>query len=171
MHRQRVTWFKEHLDWTVNIWDSVIFSNEMKFNLHRSGSKPYVRNRKGMVFNSDCMVQTVKFWVSQMVLGCISSKGDGRLHFINWSVNIQSYKTILSAQLIPTIQEQLGDTESCISQDNSAPCHSTWKVNKFSSVMSVQLVCQHYSHLTWYKMFLHQKFSTTEQSQLLKLTR
>jgi hypothetical protein len=90
MHKQHLLWSKEHAHRIEDTWETVIFSDESKLNLHGSDGKLYVWCREGEQYHPDCLVSTVKFPASQMVWGCISSKRVGRLHFIKGTVNEKS---------------------------------------------------------------------------------
>lgn len=74
----RLQWAKEHAKWSQAQWDNVIFSDESKYNLHGSDGKQYVRRRPDEEFRPECLVSMVKHPESQMISGCISSKGVGR---------------------------------------------------------------------------------------------
>lgn len=128
MRLQRLEWAREHEGWTKNMWNKVIFSDESKFNLHGSDGKTYVRRRIGEEFQPSCLINTVKHPQGQMIWGCISYHGVGRLHFIQGTVNADVYIDILKTALIPTIAEQYRNIKSCIFQDDSAPCHRAKKV-------------------------------------------
>ena len=75
MKQFRLSLTKQHVSCTKDQWNSVIFSDESKFNLYGSDDKWYVRRRKNEEFHPDCISPTVKFPGSQMVWGSISSKG------------------------------------------------------------------------------------------------
>lgn len=128
MMTARLKWAKEHAKWTPAQWKKVIFSDESKFNVHGSDGKVYVRRRFGEEYRPECLVSTVKYPESQMIWGCISSKGVGRLHFVNGTVNGDAYIEILKTRLLPTIHDHFRQTSDCIFQDDSAPCHRAKKV-------------------------------------------
>ena len=142
MRTARLKWAREHATWTVADWNNVIFSDESKFNLHGSDGAQYVRRRSGEEYHPACMTTTFKHPEGQMIWGCISSRGVGRLHFVNGTVNADVYINILTTKLLPTIREQYGDVHGCIFQDDSAPCHRARKVKEF-------LVSSHVSCLPW----------------------
>ena len=112
----------------LRMWETVIFSDEPKFDLHGSDGKLYVWRREGEQYSRDCLVSAVKFSASQMVWECISSKGVGRLHFMKGTVNAEVYST-LNTKLLPTKRDQFGNTDFCIFQDDSAPCHRAKSVS------------------------------------------
>ena len=63
--KKRLVQAKKYVLWTKVQWDTEIFSDESKFNLHGSDSIWYVRRHKNKEFNPDNLSQTVKFAASQ----------------------------------------------------------------------------------------------------------
>lgn len=129
MKKKRLAWAKEHSNWTIQQWERVIFSDESKFNLHGSDGKQYVRRRSSETYHPDCIDTKVKFPVSEMVWGCITSKGVGKLKFISGTVNAERYIAILEECLKPSIKDSFRRTRNFIFQQDSAPCHTAKKVN------------------------------------------
>ena len=54
-----------------------------------------VRRCPGEEYRPECLVSTVKHPEGQMIWGCISSKGVGRLRFVKGTVNAEVYIDIL----------------------------------------------------------------------------
>ena len=138
MRKARLRWAKEHSLWTVDQWNTVIFSDESKFNLHGSDGPQYVRRRTGEAYLPSCIIPTVKHSESQMVWACISSHGVGRLHFVTGTVNADAYIDILQTKLIPSIRSAFGDVHHCTFQDDSAPCHRAKKVKEFLATSQIR---------------------------------
>lgn len=131
MRAARLKWAKAHCKWTAEQWNRVIFSDESKFNMHGSDGVQYVRRRSGEELHPDCITTAVKHPQGQMLWGCISGRGVGRLHFIDGTVNADVYIGILKTKLIPSIRDGYGAEQNCTFQDDSAPCHRARKVNDF----------------------------------------
>lgn len=123
MRQARLKWAREHQSWLLADWRKVIFSDESKFNLHGSDGKLYVRRRLNETYHPDCINTTVKHPAGQMVWGCISYQGVGRLHFIQGTVKAVDYVEILKEPLKRTIRDHFGSCPDFIFQDDSAPCH------------------------------------------------
>ena len=123
MRAARLAWAKKYVAEPLTFWQSVIFSDESKINLTGPDSCQYVRRRPREQFLPECLTSTVKFPVSQMIWGCISSRGVGRRHFVTTTVKAPDYVGILEKKLIPTVRDHFGSAERCIFQDDSAPCH------------------------------------------------
>lgn len=79
---KRLAWAKEHENWTVEQWKSVLWSDESPFVL-RFKRKLKVWRRKGERYLTRCTIATVKHDVKINVWGCFRARGVGRLHKIN----------------------------------------------------------------------------------------
>lgn len=53
--RKHLSWAREHINWTDEMWDSVIFSDESKFKLHESDGRLFVRRKAGKRLSGDCL--------------------------------------------------------------------------------------------------------------------
>ena len=95
-------------------WNSVIFSDEPKFNVYWSDGKRYVWRWKNEAFYPDCISPTVTFSACQMVWGSISSKVVGRLKFITGTVNALVYTSIFEECLKTSFRDHLKRTRHCI---------------------------------------------------------
>jgi hypothetical protein len=58
MKRKCLAWAKEHVKWTTVQWDSVMFCDESKFNVHDSDGKHYIWCRSNEACYPDCIEQT-----------------------------------------------------------------------------------------------------------------
>ncbi|CAJ0925597.1 unnamed protein product [Ranitomeya imitator] len=58
--QKRLVWAKEHKEWTLDQWKSVLWSDESKFEIFGSNHCVFVRRRKGERMDSTCLVPTVK---------------------------------------------------------------------------------------------------------------
>ncbi|GFS68872.1 uncharacterized protein TNCV_409461 [Trichonephila clavipes] len=76
----------------------VCFSDESTFEILQNKAQ-FVRRRRGEMFHSDCVVQTVKHPTKIMIWSVISGKGTGRLYV----VKARSIKAVLAEQNIPLL--------------------------------------------------------------------
>ncbi len=77
-HRQcqrRLTWAKEKKNWTVAQWSKVLFSDESKFCISFGNQGPSVWRKGGEAHSPSCMKSSVKFPLSVMIWGAMSSAG------------------------------------------------------------------------------------------------
>lgn len=128
-------WAKDHQNWTLRQWDTIIWSDESKFELMAADTKSRVLRQKGEEFHSTCLERKTMFCASVMVWGCMSSRGVGNLHIIDGTVNALKYENILEEHLIPSIPLLQSSEGEYIFQQDGAPCHTanrikTWFHNK-----------------------------------------
>ncbi|GFW77876.1 uncharacterized protein TNCV_3910861 [Trichonephila clavipes] len=83
----------------------VSFSDERTFEIFQSKSQ-FVRRRRGEMFHSDCLVQTVKHPTKIMIWSVISGKGTGRLHVVKGMMRRDQYKDVLQNRLIPQLENK-----------------------------------------------------------------
>lgn len=138
MKSARLAFAKLHRDWTENEWKRVIFTDESKCNLNQSDGIAYVRRRVGEDLHEDCIAVRNKFPLSFMVWGCISYYGCGDLAFITGSMNADSYISIITNYLEPSIERLFPVSVQPIFQDDSAPCHRAKRVGDTISDKSFQ---------------------------------
>lgn len=116
-------WASERKNWTQSEWNKIIFSDESRFTVSVGHEKGTVIRKKCEAFFPECLKRTVKFPSSIMVWGCMSSKGVGKLCFINGTVNAVKYQEILEKELIPSVQTMYPNEEYLFQQDG-ASCHT-----------------------------------------------
>lgn len=107
-----------------------MFSDESRFTVSVGCEKGTVVRKKDEAFHPDCLKRTVKFPASVMVWGCMSSKGVGRLCFIDGIMNAPKYQDVLENELIPSIRELHPDGHVIFQQDG-ASCHTAQSTKKW----------------------------------------
>jgi transposase len=75
---KRLQWAFEHKDWTVDQWNSVLFSDESSFVLRWKG-RQMVWRPKGERYNPKYIQGTIKHDKKIMIWGCFSANGVGDL--------------------------------------------------------------------------------------------
>lgn len=138
--KKRLEWAKEHQNWVQRQWDSVIWSDESKFEVHFDNPQGLVIRTAAEANNSDCLRRKVKYPGSIMVWGCMSSQGVGVLHIIDGTVNAAVYGSILTWHLLPSIETlQTADGEFIFQQDN-APCHKARSITSWFTANEIQVL-------------------------------
>lgn len=102
--RHRIKWCREHLDWTIDDWRSVVWSDESPFQL-RSGVRFRVWRTSGERLDKRCMKGTVKHDKRINVWGCISGNGVGKLHRIHGIMDKHIYLDLLEKVALPSCEE------------------------------------------------------------------
>ena len=108
----------------LGYWNTVMWSNESKFNLFGSDGKVIVWRTRDEEFSPSCIVPTVKYgggsvkcWV------CFPSSGAGNLVFIDGTMNAEVYRDILENNLLTSVKK-LGMTQQWIFQQDNDPKHT-----------------------------------------------
>lgn len=137
MKRKRLTWARQHANWTINMWRRVIFSDESSFEVHLA--RPRLVRKGSEPLSPLHMVQHVKHPPKVMIWGCISTFGFGRIHVCEGNMNSQQYLHVLRTRLRIQANEWFGEQEYFFQQDN-APCHTAKVVNQYMASEGIQLL-------------------------------
>nr|CAA82360.1 putative transposase [Drosophila hydei]prf//2013359A transposase [Drosophila hydei] len=121
--KKRLQWARERMSWTQRQWDTIIFSDEAKFDVSVGDTRKRVIRKRSETYHKDCLKRTTKFPASTMVWGCMSAKGLGKLHFIEGTVNAEKYINILQDSLLPSIPK-LSDCGEFTFQQDGASSHT-----------------------------------------------
>jgi len=140
-HKKRMDFAREHVNKPEEFWNSIIWSDESKFNMFGSDGRRSVWRAVGEAMRKECLEPTVKHGGGNvMVWGCMSAKGVGTLHFIDGIMNADMYIDILRDQMLPSVR-QLKQRRYVFQHDND-PKHTAKKVTEFLKQKKVQV-------LTW----------------------
>ncbi|CAH2015936.1 unnamed protein product, partial [Acanthoscelides obtectus] len=82
-------------------------------------------------FEQNLLKIKVKFPASIMVWGIMSSKGVGKLHFIDGNVDTNKYLAILEESLLPVMEECLTSGQDFVFQQDGAACRTSKKAIKW----------------------------------------
>ena len=122
--QKRLVWAKEHKEWTLDQWKSVLWSDESKFEIFGSNHRVFVRRRKGERMDSTCLVPTVKHGGGGvMVWGCFAGDTVGDLFKIEGILNQHGYHSILQRHAIPSGLRLVGP--AFIFQQDNDPKHTS----------------------------------------------
>jgi len=125
----RLKWAREHRDWSVEQWRSIIWSDEtMVRNQHDSRPKLIFRRRNKREKYDPKNVQPKSGYggASQMVWACFVGDKLGPIVFVDSSITKEVYINMLADTLLPFIDVLYADGQASIvfQQDNATP-HSS----------------------------------------------
>lgn len=136
---KRLNFAREHVNKPPEFWQSILWSDESKFNIFGSDGRGRVWRSKAETLRTECLRPTVKHGGGNvMVWGCMSSKGLGRLHFIDGIMNSDMYIEILRDQMLPSAREVMG--RRYLFQHDNDPKHTSKKVTAFLKQKKVKLL-------------------------------
>ena len=128
--KARIAWAKEHLNWTSEDWDKVIFSDESTFTIQNHAETNFVRKRPHEVFSPQCISPTIKHPTRVMIWDGMASNDIGRLHICEGMMNATKYAAVLETKLLASVRS-LFLNEYWIFQDDNAPCHRAKLVKRW----------------------------------------
>lgn len=137
--QKRVNFAKEHINQSESFWNTVIFSDETKINIHGSDGRDKVWRKANSEFEPKNMTGTVKHGGgSVLVWGCMAASGVGRLVFIDGIMDKYLYLNILKNNLKESAT-QLGLNDSFIFQQDNDPKHTALIVKEWLLYHTKQL--------------------------------
>jgi hypothetical protein len=136
----------QHVGWTVEDWQRVIFLDESKFMLFKSDGHQYCWIKPGQALDPCFTKKTIKHGAGNlMVWGCITGQGMGRLHRIEGIMCGPDYVEILDKHYLGTLKDLklrwTGNSGIIFQQDND-PKH-------WSKVAEVWFQAKRVKHLPW----------------------
>lgn len=135
----RIKWAIEHLNWTREQWNKVLFSDESKFNLFGSDGIAYVRRPAGKRYAQEYQLPTIKHGGgSIMVWGCFSGRGVGPLLLIEGNMDRFMYEGILENTMRPYALDLIG--RGFVFQQDNDPKHRSVHVSRWFTRRHVTLM-------------------------------
>ena len=136
--RKRYNWAVEHLQWTVDQWKRVLFSDESPYVL-RFNRRVRVWRLVNEKYQKECMTGTVKHDSKIMVWGCFCANGVGKLYRIKNIMNGLHYRNILKFQMIPSSRFLFPNGKFVFQHDND-PKHTCHLVQNYLRNKKIQVL-------------------------------
>jgi hypothetical protein len=122
----RKRWAKEHLDWTVENWRAVNFSDESIFHIFGSDGIEWCWRRPGERLDPRYTKKKVKHGGGKVtVWGVITAKGVGRIVQIEGNLNKELYCEILKDDVLGTYHDLHMDRRQFYFQQDNDPKHTS----------------------------------------------
>ena len=124
--RVRLDFAESHIDWTVEDWKRVIWSDETKINRFGSDGREWVWKKKGEPLSDRLVKGTLKFGGgSLMMWGCFCWQGVGYGCKIDGKMDKELYCQILEDDLQESIDYYNLDRDKLIFQQDNDPKHTS----------------------------------------------
>lgn len=127
--RRRLQWAHDHIDWTVEDWEKILWSDESPFLLSFSGSQRVWRNHNAR-YEPQNIIPTVKHDAKINVWGCFNAKAVGYLVFIDGDMEAKQYVRILKQSMLASVREIFEEDDFLFQQDNDS-IHTSDMVQRF----------------------------------------
>lgn len=106
--KARLEFAKLQINWTVQKWKTVLFSDESKYNLKHSDGIRRVRRPKQQRLNPKYCIGTTKYGGGNiLVWGCFSGQGIEPIHRIEEIMDRFMYTNILKDVMLPHAEEEM----------------------------------------------------------------
>ena len=124
--RMRKSWAEERLEWTVNNWEAVDFSDESIFRLFGSDGMEWCWRKPEQRLDPQFMKKKVKHSNGKVVVwGMITPYGVGHIVQIEGNLNKELYCEILQDDLLGTYQDLRLDYHDRYFQQDNDPKHTS----------------------------------------------
>ena len=134
---------RAHLDWTIDDWSRIIFSNESKINRFCSDGISWCWSHDPHELSTCTIIETVKHGGGRiMIWGNMTSHGLRLVYKIEGHLNQHRYHQILEQTIDGTIRKYNLDATEVIFQQDNASIHTTKMMQEWFSTQS-------FSFLTW----------------------
>ncbi len=139
--RKRRAWAEAHAEWGAEKWDTVLYSDESKFNFFGSDGVQWCRRGPGEALDVHNVLPRLKHGGGGvMVWGCMTRLGFGRLILVEGTMNAVQYCRILNEGLLGTLQDYDLSVNDVLFQQDNDPKHTAqltkkWLADKNISVM------------------------------------
>lgn len=121
--QKRLKWAKEHVNWTIEQWKKVLWSDESPFQIFGSKRAAHCRRMVGEKYKTECILPTVKHGGGVVqVWGCFSYDGVGSLIKIDGILRKEGYHQILQRQAVPSGTKLIG--KGFVFQHDNDPKHT-----------------------------------------------
>ena len=141
-HRlKRIHWCKERLNWSVERWKQVIFSDESNFQVINGSTKPIVKRLKNEKYLPQyCVPRVQGGGGSAGIWGCISFKGTGVPYIYSGRMNQQVYIDTMENCLLPSTTLFYDENEPYFYQQDGATCHTAKSVARWFEANNVDIL-------------------------------
>jgi transposase len=120
----RYQWAKDHINWTLEDWKRVVWSDETKFNLLNSDGKEYYWTNNPGQISPASVKSTLKYGGGSIMLwSCMTWQGMGHSCKIDGNMDGELYCQIMKGELMDTMQYYQLDTTDVIFQHDNDPKH------------------------------------------------
>ncbi|CAF0915392.1 unnamed protein product [Brachionus calyciflorus] len=139
--QKRYKWCKQRLNWTINDWSRVIFSDESNFEVFNRNSRVIVKRFKNEKFHPKfCIPRLQNGGGSAGIWGCISYKGTGISNIYTGRINQFVYINTLENNLLPSVELLFEQNDPWIFQQDGASAHTAHLVSDWFKEQNIEVL-------------------------------
>ncbi|KAG1038407.1 hypothetical protein G6F43_012693 [Rhizopus delemar] len=140
--KRRLAWARKYLNWSVDQWRQVVFSDEVKINIWGSDGVKYYWVRPGDVLRPYHLDFTVKHGGGHLFMwGCITANGVGYgCQVYDGTMNSEVYQQILGTTYMETLGYYGLDKSQVYLQQDNDPKHKSKSTIKWLIENDVQYI-------------------------------
>ena len=137
MKVKRLAFAKKHVQWTIQQWHQVLFTDESSVQQFTTRNR-YVRRPSGKRFDDRYTIQTMKHPPSVMIWGGMSLNGTAGLFFLptGTTMNGQRYLDLLKNKL----ELHMAVHNCTVFMQDGAPCHRAKIVTQFLKSKKIRIL-------------------------------
>jgi len=130
--QRRLSWCRQHADWTVADWESVMFSEKSRFELLNRKARRRVWRSPTRRCTDDTVTPSLQGGGGAIgIWGCLTSKGTGCDHLYEGSLKSTDYIEILKNSAVPSRDLFFENPQAMRFQHDNAPIHKARVVQEF----------------------------------------
>lgn len=138
---KRYKWCKERLNWSINDWSRVVFSDESNFEVLNRKTRVMVKRFKNEKYHPKfCTPRLQKGGGSAGIWGCISYKGTGVSNIYTGRINQHVYINTLENNLLPSADLLYEPDDHWIFQQDGASAHTARSVRGWFNDKSIEVL-------------------------------
>ena len=140
--KARLELMRLHRDSPFFLWNSVVWSDKSKFNLHGPDGRTYVRRLPNKELDPKYTRKTVKFsGGSVMVWGCFTKHGVGPYVKLTGKLDSVTYQKLLTKYLVLFLEDlPLSVYTTAVFQQDNAPCNKSRSVIQWLQNQTILLL-------------------------------
>lgn len=138
--RIRLEFARAHVDWSVEQWKNIIFSDEVPITSRPMNTRNIIWTKTSNPLNPELIIPTIQGGgVKIMGWACVSKFGFHDMIRLEGTVNGEGYATIMNDYLLPIVQQYFYNQPFQFQQDN-ATIHTAGVVTEFFQRHNINVV-------------------------------
>lgn len=135
----RLHFAREHINWTVEQWGRVLFTDESRFSLRSPDGRERVWRRQGERFAQCCISPRVPYGGGSIMVwaGVSSNERTELVLILNGAMTADRYINECLAEHVVPFAHYIGANNFCLMHDNATP-HVARVVNEYLNEVNIQ---------------------------------